>query len=380
MEILKFSKSHLDFQERLKTFMDREVVPNIETWEKEKKVPKSVWKKMGENKFLCPSLPAEYGGIGGDFLHSVIVIKELARTNHNGLAAFIHSDIVVPYIESYGSVDLKQKYLPLCVSGDMITAVAMTEPDAGSDLAAMTTTAVEKGDHVVINGAKTFISNGVNCDLAVLAAKDPKEKNPHKAVSLYLVESKTPRFKKGEPLEKMGWKSQDTAELFFNDCMIPKQNRLGKKGAGFKMLMAKLQQERLVCVVSAVFFCENMLEWTIGYLKEKKRGKKLAIHSQAARFALVEMATQAKMARVFMEKLVSEHMKKKDVIIETSMGKYYTTDLVKRTSLRCLELIGDYGSLEECPIARTFRDTRVMSIFAGTNEIMKEIIARFTLS
>lgn len=380
MEILTFSKGHLEFEERLGNFLDKEVIPNIEKWEKEKIVPKSVWKRMGEQGFLCPCLPREYGGMGGDFLYSVIVARQLARTNHNGLAAFIHSDIVVPYIESYGSADQKKKYLPGCVFGDIITAVAMTEPDAGSDLASMTTTAVENGKDVVINGAKTFISNGVNCDLVVLAARDPEEKDPHKAVSLYLVESGTPGFKKGKPLEKMGWKSQDTAELFFSDVRIPKTSRLGKKGRGFPMLMAKLQQERLVCVVSTVYFSKNMVDWTTSYLKKQRTGSKSSIHSQSVRFALVEMAAEIKIVEVFMEKLVQQHMAGENVIVETSMGKYYATDLVKRTALRCLDLIGDFGSLEECPVARTFRDSRITSIFAGTNEIMKEIIARFSFS
>jgi len=380
MEILKFSENHLAFEKRLKIFLDQEVVPHIEQWEKEKIIPKTIWKKMGEQGFLCPGLPTEYGSIGGDFLHSVIVTKQLARTNHNGLAAFLHSDIVVPYIESYGSVKQREKYLPGCVTGDIITAVAMTEPDAGSDLASMTTTAVENGSEVVINGAKTFISNGVNCDLLVLAARDPEEKDPHKAVSLYLIEDGTPGFKKGNPLEKMGWKSQDTAELFFIDCRIPKANRLGRKGQGFKMLMAKLQQERLICSVSAVYFSENMVEWTTRFLKTKRNKGEITINSQATRFALVEMATEVKISKVFMEKLVQEHMAGKNIIVETSMGKYFSTDLVKRTALRCLELIGDFGSLEKCPVARTWRDSRVTSIFAGTNEVMKEIIARFTLS
>ncbi|MCP3923749.1 MAG: acyl-CoA dehydrogenase [Desulfobacterales bacterium] len=375
MEILKFSEEHLAFEKRLEAFIDFEVIPNIQKWEKDKIVPKSVWRQLGENGFLCPNLPKKYGGTGGDFLHSVLVAKQLARSNFNGLATFIHSDIVVPYIEAYGTEKQLNKYLPGCVTGDIITAVGMTEPDSGSDLASMNTTAVEDGDSFVINGTKTFISNGVNCDLVVLAAINPEGDNPHKAVSLFLVEDGTKGFTKGKPLEKMGWKSQDTAELFFSDCRIPKENLLGSQGNGFKMLMAKLQQERLICSVSAMYFCENMLKWTVEYLKNKG-----ALNSQVARFALSEMGTEITVGNVYMEKLVEEHMKKESIIVETSMGKYFTTDLVKRISLRCLELIGDFGSLEECPVARTFRDSRITSIFAGTNEIMKEIIAKFSYS
>jgi len=225
MDILKFTKEHNQFRERLCAFLAKEVTPFVDQWEKDHIVPKSTWEKTGKAGFLCPSIKPEYGGIGGDFLYSVIVAEEFSRTAHSGLAASLHSDIVVPYIDSFGSKEQKEKYLPGCVSGDIITAIAMTEPDAGSDLAGMKTTAVEQGDQVVINGSKTFISNGINCDLLVLAAADPAVENRHQAVSLYLLEDKTPGFKRGRQLDKMGWDSQDTAELFFSDCRIPKTNR-----------------------------------------------------------------------------------------------------------------------------------------------------------
>ncbi|MBW2593586.1 MAG: acyl-CoA dehydrogenase family protein [Deltaproteobacteria bacterium] len=377
MEILQFTEKHHDFRKRLRAFLAEEVIPYVDQWEKEKIEPKQIWRKMGQNGFLCTEIDPEYGGIGGDFLYTVIIGEEMAETNHTGLAVALHSDVVVPYIASFGNAGQKQKYLPGCVSGDIITAVAMTEPDAGSDLAGMTTTAVEEGDEVVINGSKTFISNGIISDLVVIAAMDPAVENPYQAISLYLVEDGTPGFERGRHLEKMGWWSQDTAELFFTKCRIPVANRLGDKGTGFLMLMQKLQQERLVTAVGAVTAAEKILEWTIKYCKSSPDGAKPISKYQANRFTLVEMATEVKIGRVFMEKLVADHMEGKDIIVETSMAKYWTTEMVKRTTDRALDLFGDAGILETCPIARAFRDMRVMSIFAGTNEIMKSIAGKF---
>ncbi|MDQ1239171.1 MAG: acyl-CoA dehydrogenase, partial [Thermodesulfobacteriota bacterium] len=262
MEILKYSEEHRIFRQTLRRFFEREVIPFVDEWEEAGIVPRSIWRRMGENGFLCMDVPEEYGGMGADFLYSVIMSEELIRTSHAGLAAPLHSDVVVPYITAYGSEEQKRKYLPGCVSGEIITAVAMTEPNTGSDLAAMRTSAREDGDHVIINGQKTFISNGINCDLLVLATRDPNEPEPHRALSLYLVEAGTPGFEKGRNLKKIGWHSQDTAELFFNDCRIPKANRLGEKGAGFFMLMQKLQQERIMVCISAVAAAEYILEKT----------------------------------------------------------------------------------------------------------------------
>ncbi len=376
MEILKFTAEHATFRERLRLFLEKEVVPLIPQCEKEHITPRSMWKKMGSNGFLCPTVPVEYGGAGLDFLHSVIVNEEMAKISFTGLAAGLHSDIVVPYISAYGDERQKKYYLPECVSGNIIAAVAMTEPDAGSDVASMVTTAVEDGDEIVINGSKTFISNGVNCDIVILAAKDPAVGNKHQAVSLYIVEAGTPGFTKGAPFEKMGWNSQDTCELFFSDCRIPKKNRLGNAGDGFLMLMGKLQQERLVCSLGALFAAENMFNYT----KEKCRntlvdGRALS-RSQAVQFALAEMATEIRIVRTFMESLVIDHMDCRQIISETSMAKYWTTDMVNRIGCRCMDLEGSAGSLETSPLVRQFRDNRVTSIFAGTNEIMKGIIAK----
>jgi acyl-CoA dehydrogenase len=377
MEILKYTDAHRNFRKRLRDFLAKEVTPYADEWEKAGIVPKSAWKKMGRAGFLCTEVSSAYGGLGGDFLYSVIVTEEISRTGQNGLVASLHSDIVVPYITAFGSDEIKKKYLPKCVSGDIITAIAMTEPGAGSDLAAMSTSAIEEGDDVVINGSKTFISNGIIADLLVLAARDPAVEDPYQAISLYLVESGTSGFEKGRKLDKMGLWSQDTAELFFSKCRIPRVNRLGKKGDGFLMLMGKLQQERLVCAIWAVAAAERILEWTMEYCRNTRISGKPIAKSQAVQFALVEMATEVKLGRNFTDKLIMDHLEGQNVVIETSMAKYWSTEMVKRIVDRALDFCGNFGSLEKCMIARAWRDVRVMSIFAGTNEIMKSIAAKF---
>ena len=378
MQILDYTLAHQDFRRRLRAFLDDEVVPHIDRWENETHiVPRQVWQKMGDQGFLCTAVPPAYGGAGLDFLYSVIVIEEISRTNHNGLATPLHSDIVVPYIVSFGSEEQKRRFLPDCVKGRTITAVAMTEPGAGSDLAAMTTTAVEDGGQIVIEGAKTFITNGINADLIVLAARDPAVENPHQAISLYLVPAGTPGFSRGRHLEKMGYQSQDTAELFFSGCRIPAQNRLGEKGMGFLMLMDKLQQERLVVAVMAQAAAEFVLQWATDHLRRTLVDGKPRSRSQAVQFALVEMTTEVKLGRTFLDRLVAEHMAGEKVIVETSMAKYWISAMASRTAERCLDLCGPEAGLERCRAVRTFRDARVMSIFAGTNEIMKQIAAKF---
>jgi acyl-CoA dehydrogenase len=376
MEILPYDEEHRIFRDTIRKFFAKEVTPFVDEWEEAGIVPRSIWKRMGENGFLCMQLPERYGGLDADFLYSVILMEELAHTNHFGLAAYLHSDIVIPYITAYASEELKDKYLQGCVSGDIITAIAMTEPNTGSDLAAIRTNAKEDGDHVVINGQKTFISNGIICDLVVLAVRNPKVDNPHKALDLYLVEAGTPGFEKGKKIKKIGWHSQDTAELYFNDCRVPKANRLGQEGSGFRMLMEKLQQERLVCCVGAQALAERALEWTVKYCRERTAFGKPISKFQNTQFKIVEMATEIKLGRTFLDKLIVDHMEGRDVVMEVSMAKYWITEMAKRVADGCLQLHGGYGYCEEYPIARAWRDVRVMSIFAGTNEIMKTIAAK----
>jgi acyl-CoA dehydrogenase len=307
----------------------------------------------------------------------VIVTEELALTHQTGLAAPLHSDIVVPYIISFASKELKQKYLPGCVSGNIITAIAMTEPNAGSDLASIRTTAVEEGDDVVINGQKVFISNGMNCDLLVLAARDPSIDDPYRGLDLYLVEAGIKGFEKAKKLSKMGWQSQDTAELYFNDCRIPKSNRLGIKGSGFFMLMEKLQQERLMCCIIAVATAERLLDMTKHFCAEKTDFGKLLLKLPHSRFRMVEMATEVKLGRTFLDKMIADHMEGNSIVVDVSLGKAWMTEMAMRVADQCMDLHGAYGCCEAYPIARAWRDARVLSIFAGTNEIMKGIAAKF---
>ena len=377
MEIIKYSEEHRMFRESVRRYLEKEVVPYIEEWEEAGITPKSAWKKLGDQGFLCMNVPEEYGGLGADFLYSVIMTEEMARTNHSGLCSALHSDVVVPYITSFGSEELKKKYLPVCVSGDIIAAVAMTEPNTGSDLAAIKTTAVEDGDDVIINGQKTFISSGINCGLCIVAARDPKVESSYNAIDLYVVEEGTPGFEKGKQIEKIGWHSQDTSELYFTDCRVPQKNRLGAKGTGFLHLMAKLQQERLMVAIGAVAAAEYMLDITIDYCKERTVFGKPISKFQHSQFEIVEMATEIKLGRAFLDKLIVEHMEGENVVVEVSMAKFWTTEMANRVADRCLQLYGGYGYCEEYPIARAWRDIRVTKIFAGTNEIMKQIAARF---
>lgn len=377
MDIIQYTEEHRIFRETVKKFFEKEVVPYADEWEEAGIVPKDVWLKMGEQGFLCMDVPEEYGGVEADFLYSVILSEELGKTGNTGLAAPLHNDIVVPYITAYGSEELKKKYLPGCVSGETITAIAMTEPNTGSDLAAIRTTAVEDGDDVIINGQKTFVSNGINCGLLILAAKDPSIENAYQAMDLYLVEDGTSGFEKGKKIKKVGWHSQDTAELFFSDCRVPKTNRLGEKGGGFMMLMEKLQQERIMCCIGAVVAAERMIELTIEYCKERTAFGRPISKFQNTQFKIVEMSTEARLGRTFLDKLIVDHMEGKNLVVDVSMAKYWTTEMAMRVADQCLQLHGGYGYCEEYPIARAWRDIRVMSIFAGTNEIMKGIAAKF---
>ncbi len=377
MEIIEYTEEHRIFREAVRRFFAKEVIPYADEWEEAGIVPKSVWLKMGEQGFLCMDVAEEYGGLGADFLYSVILTEELGKTGNTGLAAPLHSDIIVPYITSFGSEELKKKYLPGCISGELITAVAMTEPNTGSDLAAIRTTAVEDGDDVVINGQKTFISNGINCGLLVLAVRDPSVENDYQAIDLYVVDEGTPGFEKGKKIKKVGWHSQDTAELYFSDCRVPKGNRLGQKGSGFMMLMENLQQERLMCCIIGVVAAERMLEMTIEYCKERSAFGRPISKFQNTQFKIVEMATEVRLGRTFVDKLIVDHMEGANVVVNVSMAKYWTSEMAMRVADQCVQLHGGYGYCEEYPIARAWRDTRVLSIFAGTSEIMKGIAAKF---
>ncbi len=377
MERTIFREEHDLFRTAFRQFVDREVRPHQAQWAEAGRVDREVWRKAGEAGFLCPWLEEAYGGPGGDFLHSVVVIEELAYAYETGLMLSLHSDVVVPYIYSFGSEAQKQRWLPGCASGEYVTAIAMTEPGAGSDLAHIATTAVRDGDHYILNGAKTFISNGILCDLLVVAAKtDTDPENPHDSLSLFVVEDGTPGFVKGKPLKKIGMESQDTAELFFEDCRVPVENRLGEEGAGFRMLMEKLQQERLVVAIAAQASAEQVLEDTVAYVQERRAFGRPIAKFQNTQFKLAECATEVEVGRAFLDRLVSEHARGAYLVKECSMAKLWQTEMAQRVIDTCLQFFGGYGYMKEYPVSRAFVDARVQRIYAGTNEIMKVIIAK----
>ena len=377
MERTLFSEEHEIFRKSFRQFVDREIKPNQERWNEKGIVDREAWRKAGEAGFLCPWLEPEHGGAGGDFLHSCVVIEELARTYESGFALPLHSDVVVPYIHEFGDAEQKARWLPGCASGEHITAIAMTEPGTGSDLAAIATRAERRGDDYVINGAKTFISNGILCDLCVVAAKtDPDPANAHRGISLFVVEAGTPGFVKGKKLKKMGMASQDTSELAFEDCRVPARNRLGDEGQGFYMLMRKLQQERLVVAVGAQAASEQVLADTITYTQERKAFGKPIAKFQNTQFELASCATKVEVGRAFLDRLIAEHVAGKSLVKECSMAKLWQTEMAGRVVDTCLQMFGGYGYMLEYPVTRAYMDARVQRIFAGTNEIMKVIVAK----
>ena len=377
MDRTLFSADHQTFRASFRSFLEREVKPHQAKWREEGSVSREVWRKAGKQGFLCPWLGDKWGGPGGDFLHSAIIMEELARAYESGFAMALHSDIVVPYLASFGSEKQKEYWLPGCASGELVTAIAMTEPGTGSDLAGITTTAVRDGHDYVINGTKTFISNGQLCDLVVVAAKtDPDPKNAHRGISLFVVESDRPGFARGKKLEKMGMASQDTSELFFEDCRIPSTNRLGAEGAGFLMLMEKLQQERLCVAIGSQAGVEQVLEDTIAYTKERKAFGKSISQFQNTQFKLVESLAKVEVGRAYVDKVLAEHVLGKPLVKECSIAKFWVTDMAQQVIDECLQLFGGYGYMLEYPVSRAFMDARVQRIYAGTNEIMKIIVAK----
>ncbi len=372
-----YTQEHQIFRESIRRYFEREVTPRVEEWERAGIVPKSVWKDFGSQGFLCPWLPEAYGGVGADLLYSLISMEEGAKTRFSGFLFFLHSDIIVPYLESFGSEGQKRRWLPGCASGDIITAIAMTEPGTGSDLAAIRTTAVRDGDHYVINGQKTFISNGINCGLVIVVAKtDPAAKPAHAGFSLIVVEDGTLGFEKGRNLEKIGFHSQDTAEMAFTDCRVPAENLLGQEGRGFYCLMKKLQQERLVAAIGAQVMAEEALRLTIDFAKTREAFGKPIGRFQYLAFELAKLATDVELGRTFMESLILDHMEGREIVQKVSMAKYWIAEMLNRVVERGVQFHGGYGYMEEYPIARLFRDARVYTIFAGTSEIMLLIISR----
>ncbi|WP_368985741.1 acyl-CoA dehydrogenase family protein [Caldifermentibacillus hisashii] len=377
MEHLYLTEEHEIFRQALRKFLEKEAVPNYEQWEKNKEVPRSFWKKLGEQGYLCPQVEEKYGGLGTDFGYAVVMNEEMERVGTGMVGISLHNDIVIPYIEAYGTEEQKQRWLPGALTGDIITAIGMTEPGAGSDLANIQTTAIRDGDDYIINGEKTFITNGYTADLVVLVCKtDPKANPPHRGISLFVVEAGTPGFKKGKKLRKIGQHANDTSELIFEDVRVPRMNLLGEEGKGFYYLMEKLQQERLLVAIQCMASAEKMLELTIDYVKQRQAFGTTISNFQNTQFKIAEMATELEIGRTFVERLILEHMKGKSIVTEVSMAKWWVSDLVKKIAGECMQFHGGYGYMEEYEIARRYRDIAVTSIYAGSNEIMKQIIAK----
>lgn len=363
------------FRDSVRKFLEKEAAPFHEQWEKDGQVSRELWSKAGEMGFLCPTAPEEYGGLGCDFRYSAVVMEEVAFQGLTGIGWSLHSDIVMPYVLNWGTEEQKQHYIPKLISGEMVGAIAMTEPGAGSDLQGVKTTAIKDGDEYVINGSKTFITNGQLADLVIVVAKT----NPAdgaKGTSLFLVEAGTAGFEKGSNLNKVGMKAQDTSELFFNDVRVPAANLLGGEGMGFIALMKELPQERLLVGLTGMAAAEAALEWTIDYVKERKAFGKPIAAFQNTRFKLAELKAECTSMRVFVDKCLELHLEKKLDVPTAAMLKQLTTDLQCKVMDECVQLHGGYGYMWEYPIARAWADARVQKIYAGTNEIMKEIVAR----
>ncbi len=366
------------FQETARRFMQAEVAPNVIRWDEQGHVDRDLWNKAGELGLLCPSIPTEYGGGGGDVAYEKVLIEEQAKAGCSSWGLSLHNGIVAHYILHYGTEAQKQAWLPKLASGEWVGAIAMTEPGTGSDLQSVRTTAIADGDDYVVNGQKVFITNGQQASLILVVAKtDPNEKA--KGVSLVVVETdQVEGFRRGRNLEKVGMHGQDTSELFFENVRIPKSNLLGKnEGMGFMQLMEQLPQERLIVAWAAVAAMELSLDITTQYVKDRKAFGKRVIDFQNTRFKLAEARTEAMLARVLVEKCTELLLKRKLDAVTAAMAKYWTTDKQFEIADLCLQLHGGYGYMDEYPISRLWRDSRVQRIYGGTNEIMKELIGRF---
>ncbi len=374
-----FTPDHEAFRDAFRRFMEKEIAPFHEQWEEQGYVDRKVWNKAGDNGFLCMTMPEEYGGSGADKLYSVIQMEELGRGGFSGIGYGLHSEIVAPYILHYGTEAQKQKYLPKLASGEMVGAIAMSEPAAGSDLQGVKTTAIKQPDgSYLLNGSKTFITNGWHADLVIVVAKT----NPAagaKGTSLMLVERGMPGFEAGKRLKKLGLKAQDTSELFFTDVKVPAENLLGgeaHENRGFICLMEQLPWERLQIAITAVSSAQAAIDWTLAYVKERKVFGQPVASYQNTRYKMAELQTEVQVARVFVDKCAELIAQDKLDTATASMAKYWCSDLQCKVMDECVQLFGGYGYMWEYPITRAYADARVQRIYGGTNEIMKEVISR----
>ncbi|MFH6769326.1 acyl-CoA dehydrogenase family protein [Gaetbulibacter aquiaggeris] len=369
------SEEHKMMQKMIQDFIRNEIIDHIDEWEKNGMVSRDIWERAGALGLLCIDMPEEYGGTGLDFSFSALFIEELAKQGINGPGFSLHSDIIAPYLLKYGSDAQKQKYLPLMATGKMITSLGMTEPNCGSDLKAIKTTAVDKGDHYLVNGQKTFITNGYMSDMSIVAVKT-NTGTEKEGVSLLIIESASEGFEKGIPFKKIGMKAQDTCELFFDNVKVPKENLLGEEGLGFKIMMTELARERLTVALNAIGGAEGAIEKTIEYTSTRTAFKQPIANFQNTQFKLAECATQLQIHQAFLDRctlLLANH----ELTTESaSIAKYSATEMHSKVVDECLQLFGGYGYMWDYPIARMYVDNRVARIYAGTNEIMKLLIAR----
>ena len=370
-----FTAEHEAFRDSVRRFIEREIAPHHAAWEEQGYVDREVWRKAGANGMLCLTMPEQYGGAGVDKLFSVVQIEELSRAGCSGIGFGLHSEIVAPYLLRYGTEAQKARWLPKLASGDSIGAIAMSEPAAGSDLQAVKTTALRDGDHYLLNGSKTFITNGWHADLVIVVAKTDPALGA-RGTSLVVVERGMPGFEKGQRLKKLGLKAQDTSELFFDNVKVPLDNLLGPENGGFASLMQELPWERLQIAIGAVASAQAAIDRTLDYVKERKAFGQVIGAFQHTRFTLAEAQTQVQVAQVFVDRCIELLMQGALDTATASMAKYWTTDLQCHVIDACLQLHGGYGYMWEYPIARQYADARVQRIYGGTNEIMKEVISR----
>ncbi|MFB7511784.1 acyl-CoA dehydrogenase family protein [Streptomyces sp. NPDC056144] len=374
-----YTEDHEAFRAVVRTFLEKEVLPHYERWEKDGIVSREVWLAAGRQGLLGIAVDEEYGGGGNpDFRYGAVLGEEFTRAGAPGLAIGLHNDIIGPYLTSLATDEQKRRWLPGFCSGETITAIAMTEPGAGSDLQGIRTTAEDHGDHWILNGSKTFISNGILADLVIVVARTTPEGGAH-GLSLLVVERGAEGFERGRNLDKIGQKSQDTAELFFTDVRVPKENLLGELNGAFIHLMTNLAQERLAIAVAGIAGAEHLLELTTRYVKEREAFGRPLSRLQHVRFEIAEMATECAVTRTFVDRCVEEHAEGALDAVHASMAKWWATELQKRVADRCLQLHGGYGYMSEFPVARAFTDGRIQTIYGGTTEIMKEIIGRSLL-
>ncbi|WP_149185091.1 acyl-CoA dehydrogenase family protein [Streptomyces sp. TRM49041] len=374
-----FRAEHDAFRDTVRTFLAKEVLPHYAQWEKDGIVARDAWRAAGRQGLLGLAVPEEYGGGGNpDFRYSVVLAEEFTRAGAPGLAIGLHNDIIGPYLTGLATDEQKRRWLPGFCTGETVTAIAMTEPGAGSDLQGIRTTAEDKGDHWLLNGSKTFISNGILADLVIVVAKTTPEGGAH-GLSLLVVERGTPGFERGRNLDKIGQKAQDTAELFFHDVRVPKENLLGERDGAFVHLMTHLAQERMAIAAAAIAGAEHLLEITTAYVREREAFGRPLARLQHIRFEIAELATECAVTRSFVDRCVEDHAAGELDAVHASMAKWWATELQKRAADRCLQLHGGYGYMTEYPVARAFTDGRIQTIYGGTTEIMKEIIGRSLL-